>query len=229
MPDPQKRFDQIVDTAHSLFLKNGYEQTSVQQIIEEVNIAKGTFYHYFNSKEDLLEVIVDKTVQSGVRIIEEAVGKSKTPVDQINSLFQAAANWKRENINQMMFIFKALYSPENLRFRISSEAKSAKLSIKLLEKILETGLADGSFQSAHRPQLLAELIIGILHQFNQLFAEEMLQQHKGQDVLRSEMRERIDIQEEIICKLLHLPAGSVTILDREVLDFFLAKLASSKE
>lgn len=53
------RRSEILDVAQRLFYLKGYDQTSVQDIITEIGIAKGTFYHYFNSKLELLDAIID--------------------------------------------------------------------------------------------------------------------------------------------------------------------------
>jgi len=49
----QKR-QQVIDTALEMFINRGYEHVSVDEIIEATGISKGTFYHYFTSKEDIL-------------------------------------------------------------------------------------------------------------------------------------------------------------------------------
>ena len=46
----------ILNAAWQLFSEKGYEETTVDEIIELTNTSKGTFYHYFNSKEDLLSL-----------------------------------------------------------------------------------------------------------------------------------------------------------------------------
>lgn len=46
----------ILNAAWKLFAQKGYDETTVDEIIEETNTSKGTFYHYFTSKEDLLSL-----------------------------------------------------------------------------------------------------------------------------------------------------------------------------
>lgn len=52
------RKNEILDKAERLFIIKGYEKCTVNDILKEVNIAKGTFYHYFKSKEEVLDNIV---------------------------------------------------------------------------------------------------------------------------------------------------------------------------
>ena len=53
-----ERLTEFLETAQQLFFQKGYEKTSVNDIIKKIGVAKGTFYHYFKSKKDLLDKIV---------------------------------------------------------------------------------------------------------------------------------------------------------------------------
>ncbi|OYT42848.1 hypothetical protein B6U90_07700 [Thermoplasmatales archaeon ex4484_6] len=59
----EERRTEIIETAVELFAQHGYDETSVNMIIDRIGIAKGTFYHYFSSKDELLEEIVDLMVE----------------------------------------------------------------------------------------------------------------------------------------------------------------------
>lgn len=56
----EKRKQELLQIAYRLFLSKGYEETSIDEIIEEAQIAKGTFYYHFKSKEALLEALINK-------------------------------------------------------------------------------------------------------------------------------------------------------------------------
>ena len=58
MKKGEKRKLELVQIAYRMFLTKGYENTSVDEILEEAGIAKGTFYYYFESKELLLEEVI---------------------------------------------------------------------------------------------------------------------------------------------------------------------------
>lgn len=55
-----ERRNEILDTAQRLFHIKGFEKCTVNDILKEVAIAKGTFYHYFKSKEEVLDAIVSR-------------------------------------------------------------------------------------------------------------------------------------------------------------------------
>ena len=57
------RKQEIIETAESLFCRYGYENTSIQNILDQLRISKGSFYHHYISKESLLEGICRKRAE----------------------------------------------------------------------------------------------------------------------------------------------------------------------
>ena len=51
-------YEDILSTAYDFFIEKGYEKTSVQDIINELGISKGAIYHYFKSKEEILQSVL---------------------------------------------------------------------------------------------------------------------------------------------------------------------------
>ena len=66
------RKQEILDMAETLFCRNGYEQTGIQEILDRLKISKGSFYHHYISKESLLEAMCRKRA---VQFAEETVRK----------------------------------------------------------------------------------------------------------------------------------------------------------
>ena len=73
MKKGEKRKQDLIRIAYRLFTARGYEHTSVDEIIAEAGIAKGTYYYYFESKEQMLEDVVGMMLQAeaGERAAEE--------------------------------------------------------------------------------------------------------------------------------------------------------------
>ena len=79
--DPAVRRSEILDVAQRLFYQKGYEQSSIQDVISEIGIAKGTFYYYFNSKLDLLDAVIERMVEQTLQSLELLVAD-----DQLSAL-----------------------------------------------------------------------------------------------------------------------------------------------
>ncbi|MGB2578599.1 AcrR family transcriptional regulator [Elusimicrobium simillimum] len=77
-----KRKNEILDIAENLFTTKGYEKTTVENIINTAVIAKGTFYHYFKSKEELLDAIIMRFMDVGVKIIQSIADDPKLTAEQ---------------------------------------------------------------------------------------------------------------------------------------------------
>ena len=61
------RRDDFIDAAQRLIRTKGYEETSIQDILDALGASQGAFYHYFGSKADLLEAVVERMVDVGDR------------------------------------------------------------------------------------------------------------------------------------------------------------------
>ncbi len=62
----EERKKELVKKAYELFITKGYENTSVDDIIASAGIAKGTYYYHFESKEQILEEVVNMMIDKGV-------------------------------------------------------------------------------------------------------------------------------------------------------------------
>ena len=63
--------EQILDMSFSLFLEKGYDNTSISDILSKLDIARGTLYYHFESKEAIMDAIIERTAK---KIVEEAKG-----------------------------------------------------------------------------------------------------------------------------------------------------------
>ena len=77
--------DEIIKTATALFFEKGYEATSVRMIMEIVNGEIGMFYHYFRSKEELFDSVVEKFFDDYREKFEDLINEFKTPDDLVDS------------------------------------------------------------------------------------------------------------------------------------------------
>jgi len=74
---PEERRQDIVDVARELFETQQYEKTTMKDVMEKLGIAKGTIYHYFKSKEALLEAVVEQMVDEYVVEMQVLLNKTE--------------------------------------------------------------------------------------------------------------------------------------------------------
>ncbi|MCK4251013.1 TetR/AcrR family transcriptional regulator, partial [candidate division WOR-3 bacterium] len=96
---PEIRKNEIIDAARKFFFQKGYEQTSIQDIIDDLSIAKGTFYHYFKSKLDLLDQLIDRTTSEMSASIKPILNMDMNAIEKFNKVFQVATAVSLQNID----------------------------------------------------------------------------------------------------------------------------------
>ena len=91
------RRDSFVEAAQRLIQMKGYEQMSIQDVLDELDASKGAFYHYFDSKVALLEAVVESMVDAATSALEPVVADPDLPaLQKLEGLFTGIASWKME-------------------------------------------------------------------------------------------------------------------------------------
>ncbi len=171
------RRDSFVDAAIRLIQAKGYEQLSVQAVIEEVGASKGAFFHYFDSKAALLAAIVDRMVDAGTGTVAPiAADPELTALQKLQGIFAGIAQWKSvqpelqpEAVEELV---RTWYSDENTIVLERMRAAVATRLTPLLLTILREGAADGSFALASpegSAAVFTSLILGLNEVATRLF------------------------------------------------------------
>ena len=63
----KKKQDALLNTAYHLFTEKGFQKTSISDIVNEAGVAKGTFYYYFKSKEEVMDAIIERFIEQDVQ------------------------------------------------------------------------------------------------------------------------------------------------------------------
>lgn len=139
---PEERRAEIVETADRLFRQHGYAKCSVEMIIREIGIAKGTFYYYFKSKPDILEAIVDKTLS---QIVEMATGIADKP--SLNAMQKMKVLLGNSHIgdDDSLDVAQMLHLPENRELHELTNIQTVLKLSPILARIVEQGIGEGVF------------------------------------------------------------------------------------
>lgn len=155
----QKALDKkwhISETAMALFKERGYNSVKVKEICKAANISLGTFYHYFSSKDS----IIDETYQ----IIDERLFKRldekkfNSPVDKLIGILEQSACLMQEELGYVLMVgsyYQIISSKPDYSF-----SHNRKLYITLVETI-EEGIKEGYFKSDTDPNEIAEASLRI--------------------------------------------------------------------
>ena len=88
----------IINAATKVFFKYGFERTSVKMILEEAGVVTGSFYHFFPSKEDLFEAVIEKYLRGYSQRIGDILCDESRSMEQIVDKFLEEHDYSREEI-----------------------------------------------------------------------------------------------------------------------------------
>ncbi|AOP32951.1 hypothetical protein A0128_03150 [Leptospira tipperaryensis] len=172
----KERKEDILQCARKFFFSQGYDSTSVNDIIDELGIAKGTFYHHFNSKEELLmELTTTLSDEITAGLLSEVKSRNpKNTLDKLKIIHELHFDWVKKNPEMVFFFLKAIYLPENLSLKAKLEKEMIKRDIAFFTELVKEGQKDGSFSNTMPAEFLAESILSIENVQNEKFALYML-------------------------------------------------------
>jgi TetR/AcrR family transcriptional regulator, cholesterol catabolism regulator len=116
-PTREERQKQIVDAAAEIFCRQGYEQTSTQEIAEAVGMLKGSLYHYIASKEDILHAIVSDVHRGTELSIDRVRSLEGTPLMRIRAFVIAHILHNVARLVKMAVFFQDFRSLSEVRQR----------------------------------------------------------------------------------------------------------------
>jgi len=214
-----ERLTEFLDTARQLFFEKGYEKTSVNDIIEKIGVAKGTFYHYFKSKEDLLDQLVNHFIEQSVSTVGEMMERTDlNAAERINQFFTSIRDLKVENKELMKMLMKFLYKDDNLILRHKIFKRSIELLTPPLAEIIKQGMEEGLFHPLD-PGDTAEIIFMMAFSMNASVVELLLQADEKPGNIDI-IEQKIKVFEKSVERILAAPEGSFRMVERKYIEIF---------
>lgn len=194
--------EQILDKALHLFLEKGFDKTSISDILDSLNIARGTLYYHFESKEAIMDAIIARQAQKVIQKVEKIVDDHSLPVyDKLFTLF-AAMNFSDLNGGQQMIDY--LNQPQNALFHEKNNQMIIEKISPLLAQVIEEGIQKTNFENPfplYTAEMILILIIGFLD-------------NRLADLSQEELLERMDSLLHNIERLLGAPEGALQTFKR---------------
>ena len=150
----ERRKQELLDIAYRMFISRGYENTSIDDIIAEAGIAKGTYYYYFESKEQTLEevigMMIEKEIEAAGSILDSPLPVPQKIVAIIASIRPAPEEQTIEG---------ALMQPENIIMHQKIKRRLIEKVVPLLTKAAEEGVEQGIFSCDNIPERIRMMLI----------------------------------------------------------------------
>ena len=164
----EKRKKELLKIAYDMFLTQGYENTSVDEIIEKAQIAKGTYYYYFKSKEQMLEEVIDIMIDYETEMAKQIIGMDILAPQKIVGIIASIKPTEAEQP-----IKDTLFQPENVLMHHKVRQKLINVLTPLLSEVIKEGVEEGIFECDNISERVKMLLIISDSTFNEgTFSEQ---------------------------------------------------------
>ncbi|MBP7310094.1 MAG: TetR/AcrR family transcriptional regulator [Candidatus Cloacimonetes bacterium] len=181
----------IIDTADGLFSRYGFSKTSLDDISSTAQIAKGTVYHYFPSKEDLFVNVIQNKAEAYFAMLQEHLDKVVGFENKLSELLHIPIKFIYEQMPVLIEGLKNL--PFNYQERLMEFRTQLRIRMKeLIGSILATGYHENLINVNIAPEKLCEVMADWF----------LLGDANVQIIDMKKMLERVEADHEILIQIL---------------------------
>ena len=218
------RRGELLAASEKLFYTKGYENTSVQDILDAVGFSKGGFYHHFDSKLAVLEAICQQRAEELCQSATTAA--DLTASEKLNILLASSTLWQSDNPGFVMLLIQAAYCENGALMREKMKACQLSGMKGVLERVLSEGVRSSEFFISDI-ETAAELVLRLYMQF----ADEIAFLLAGDDS-EQQLCEKAIIKTRAyrtaIERMLLAPYGSITLIETKSLQVLAQRVSREK-
>lgn len=162
----RKREERIVSVARAHFLKYGFEKAAVLEIAKECEVAVGTVYKHFESKENLFLAVMNEELKRLMRAVNRAIRHEQCPLNRfkifaalrLNLMEKNRALFGRDIRNVSIFLMQNLHNFDSVHH------KRTQFLGALAEEMIQKGILDPGHPKLYA-NLMESLTDGFVHSY----------------------------------------------------------------
>lgn len=213
------RREAFVDVAQRLIQAKGYEEMSVQDVLDELEASRGAFYHYFESKEDLVEAVIDRFVDGATALINPILSdRTLNAPRKMERIFGGIADFKGERKDLVLRIMEVWSSDANAIVREKLRRTSTRVLIPVLSQVVAEGIQEGLFAPGDADQTAA-VLVSLMVGFQEK-ALEMFLARQADTITFDSVQRSVDAWTRAYERVLGATEGSLTLTDQRTLHFW---------
>jgi AcrR family transcriptional regulator len=188
--DPDQRKAELIDTAEKLFVKYGYDEVAVSDIVRKAGVAQGTFYYHFKSKDEIREAIIDRYIGE-VKVMLDGIlaHEGMNALERMSMISYSFQQWGREKGK----LTDHLHEEKNEVLHNRMAKKVLEYMTPAYATIIEQGIEEGIFK-CEEPDLAAIVIMSMTEA---IFAGEHNPKMEDEETKRK-YRTLLDYTEKIL-------------------------------
>jgi AcrR family transcriptional regulator len=206
------RRDVFLDAAEQLMRTRGWDQVTVQDVLDTAAASKGAFYHYFDSKDALLEAVIERMTDAAMARVEPIVEDAGLPATaKLQAVFSTAGRWKAGRSDVLLALMRSWYADRNDLVRLRVARAGAARITPALARIVRQGADEGVFSPTSTDHA-AVILVTLLNGSSDGVGRLALDRQDGR-VTFGEVERFMAAYEEAIERILGLPPHSFVLVD----------------
>jgi len=171
---------EILDAALQLVYSKGYDKMTIQDMLDQLQISKGAFYHYFDSKTAVLEALVERmaTEQVEPAFLSIVQDPHLTALEKLHRYFDMSTYWKTSNKAFLMKLLKNWYSDENALARQKMLARTVEHLGPFFTEIIDQGVREGVFTTPY-PEIASQVTINMIYDLAYTSGQMLVSDHSN--------------------------------------------------
>ena len=212
------RRNEILDAALQLVYSKGYEKMTIQDILDQLHMSKGAFYHYFDSKVAVLEAVIERMATEQVKpIFLSIVEDPKLPaLEKLHQYFYMSTSWKTSNKAFLMDLMQVWYSDENALTRQKMLATTVENMGPFFTEIIKQGVREGTFSTPY-PEVASEVTINLIHDLAYASGQMLMWEEVKQSENLRQVETLYAAYSDALERVLGAPKGSIQFMAAEAL------------
>jgi AcrR family transcriptional regulator len=195
----------------------GFDQISVQDLLDDLGVSKGAFYHYFDSKAALLEAVVQRMVAGAMESVAPVLDDADvTAPAKVGAIFGGIASWKNARRDVLLNLMRVWLADDNAIVREKFRREVARGMTPVLTRVVAQGVDEGSFHIAAAPEHTAAVFVSMLLGLNEA-ATRLYVRRAMNEISFDDVRSTLIAHWAAFERILGAPPGSLGMLDDETL------------
>lgn len=214
------RREAFLDAAQRLIQTEGYEAMSVQDVLDALDTSRGAFYHYFDSKQALLEAVVERFADAAMSALAPVVAEPEVPAARkLERVFGVIQSFKAERRDLVLAMVDVWTSDANAIVREKTRRLSLRRLTPILAEVIEAGGREGAWTAPGSAEETADLLLGLMLSFQER-ALDLLRGRAAGTIGFEEVRRSMSVFAATFERVLGAPPGSLTLVDEPTLRFW---------
>ena len=206
----------ILDVAQRLIYTKGYEQMTIQDMLDDLQISKGAFYHYFDSKQAVLEALVERIGEEVLQFLLPIVRDPGLPaLDKFRRYLATLNRWKIGQKAFFLALLRVWYADDNAIVRQKLRATAMREVAPLFAEIIRQGNQEGVMTATY-PDQVGEVIASLAQDVGETIGALLLSFDAERDDMQRVER-TVAVYTDAIERVLGVPPGALSLVDDQTL------------